>query len=186
MLSYLNQALSIYSAVLKAIVAFLPALIANCLPVLTVGKLIRETTPIDLNRKFIDGKPILGQSKSWEGFIVGVAGGGVVGLAYSIALGNTLWTAYGTFMGLGAMLGDTLNSFVKRRLNISSGEPFIPMDQLSFILVAYVLVKALNLDMLVKHDISLTELAIITYVTLVLHPLTNLIAYKLGLKNKPW
>ncbi|MCD6341224.1 MAG: CDP-archaeol synthase, partial [Desulfurococcales archaeon] len=35
-------------------------------------------------------------------------------------------------------------------------------------------------------NVGLTELAIIIYVVLVLHPLTNLIAYKLGLKDKPW
>lgn len=186
MLNYLEQTPSIYSAVVKAIIAFLPALIANCLPVLAIGKIVKKPTPVDLDHRFIDGRPILGRSKSWEGLILGVAGGFIVGLGYSAVLGNVLWTVYGGLMGFGAMFGDALNSFIKRRLNISPGEPFIPMDQLSFILVAYVLVKALNLDILVGLTLSLTELAIIVYVTLVLHPLTNLIAYKLGLKDKPW
>jgi len=185
-LSCVNQAHSIYSAVVNSILAFLPALIANGSPVVVIGKLIKKTTPMDFNRKFIDGRPILGRSKTWEGFIVGTLCGAITGAAYSAILSNMLWIIYGLLMGLGAMIGDSLNSFIKRRLNISPGEPFIPMDQLSFVLAAYALVKISGIDSLVGCNVGLTELAIIVYVVLVLHPLTNLIAYKLGLKDKPW
>ncbi|RLG77054.1 MAG: CDP-2,3-bis-(O-geranylgeranyl)-sn-glycerol synthase [Thermoprotei archaeon] len=185
-LSCVNQAHSIYSAVVNSILAFLPALIANGSPVVVIGKLIRKTTPMDFNHKFVDGRPILGRSKTWEGFIVGTICGSIAGAAYGIMLSNILWIVYGLLMGLGAMVGDALNSFIKRRLNIPPGKPFIPMDQLSFVLVAYALVKVAGIDSLVGYNVGLTELAIIIYVVLVLHPLTNLIAYKLGLKDKPW
>ena len=185
-LNYMNQAQSIYNTVVNSVLAFLPALIANGSPVLFIGKVIRRTTPMDFNHKFIDGKPILGRSKTWEGFIVGTVCGGLTGVAYGIVLNNILWAIYGLLMGLGAMLGDSLNSFIKRRLNIPPGDPFIPMDQLSFVLVAYILVKLSGIDSLVGHYIKTAELAVIVFMVLVLHPLTNLIAYKLGLKDKPW
>jgi len=185
-LNYVNQAQSIYNAIVNSILAFLPALIANGSPVVVIGKAIKKTTPMDFNHKFIDERPILGRSKTWEGFIVGTLCGTITGLVYGIILGNILWIVYGLLMGLGAMIGDSLNSFIKRRLNISPGEPFIPLDQLSFVLTAYAIVKASAIDSLVGHSISLVELAIIVYVVLVLHPLTNLVAYKLGLKDKPW
>ncbi|RLG80470.1 MAG: CDP-2,3-bis-(O-geranylgeranyl)-sn-glycerol synthase, partial [Thermoprotei archaeon] len=96
------------------------------------------------------------------------------------------WILYSIVMSLGAMIGDLANSFIKRRLHIKAGNPFIPLDQLSFILSSYALVKILGVDVLLGEEITLVHLSIMTYVALVLHPLANLIAYILKLKDRPW
>jgi len=171
-------------ALLRSAFLFLPAMVANALPVVISGVLHRKH-PLDLGLKFIDGRRLLGKNKSIEGFAAGIVGGILVGCIYTLVTHNIAWITYGAVSGIGAMAGDSLNSFVKRRLNIRSGDPFIPMDQLSFILVAYVLVVMLGIDNAVGIRLSLADLAIGIYIVMVLHPLTNLVAYFLKLKDTP-
>jgi len=55
------------------------------------------------------------------------------------------WLLFGFLMGFGALLGDMTKSFFKRRLGYAPGKPFIPFDQLDFVvgalLFTYPLVK---------------------------------------------
>jgi len=180
----LNWLTTFEYALLRATFLFFPAMVANALPVIT-SRIIHKKHPLDFGLKFIDGKRILGKNKSIEGFIAGVAGGFLVGCIYALITHNNAWITYGTVSGFGAMVGDSLNSFVKRRLNLSSGEPFIPMDQLSFILTAFVLITVLGVDNLAGIRLSITDLAMGIYIVMVLHPLTNLVAYFLKLKETP-
>jgi len=169
---------------LRSAFLFLPAMVANALPVVT-SRIIRKKHPLDFGLRFIDGRRLLGKNKSIEGFAAGVAGGLLVGCIYTLVTHNLAWITYGAVSGIGAMVGDSLNSFVKRRLNIRSGDPFVPMDQLSFILVTYILVTVLRVDDAVGIEMSLVDLAMGIYIVMVLHPLTNLIAYFLKLKDTP-
>jgi len=173
--------------IIISVIYFLPALIANALPVIFVGKIIKRRTPLDMGRNFIDGRRVLGPNKTVEGFVIGVAGGLVTGLTYYVLLlRNPYVIFYGLVMGLGAMIGDSINSFIKRRLDIPSGDPFIPLDQLSFILISYLLVKITGIDSLSIGLIDLHHLSTIVVIVMVVHPLSNLIAYLLKLKDKPW
>ena len=52
----------------------------------------------------------------------------------------------GFLLGFGALLGDALGSFLKRRLGIGRGKPAPILDQLDFIIVALILVLILILD----------------------------------------
>jgi len=183
----LNQESSeVINFILITVTYFLPALIANGAPVVFIGKLVKRPRPLDRNVLFIDGKPILGPNKTLEGFIIGVASGLIVGVAYSLIFNNVNFTIYGLTMGLGAMVGDAFNSFIKRRLSIRSGDPFIPMDQLSFIVSSYLLVKVLRIDRLCGINLGLKYFSMIVVIVLILHPLSNLVSYVLGLKDKPW
>ncbi len=171
-------------ALLRSVFLFLPAMVANAMPVVASG-IIRKKHPLDFGLRFVDGKRLLGKNKSIEGFVAGITGGLLIGCIYTLVTHNHGWITYGVISGIGAMVGDSLNSFVKRRLNIRSGDPFIPMDQLSFILVTYVLVTALRVNDAVGIEVSLVDLAMGVYIVMVLHPLTNLIAYFLKLKDTP-
>ncbi len=170
---------------MKSVFLFLPAMIANASPVM-VSNVVRNRHPLDRGKFFIDKKRILGDSKSVEGFIAGVLGGLLTGAIYVLVLANPYWLAYGAVSGFGAMAGDSINSFIKRRLGLKSGEPFIPLDQLSFILVAFALIKASNVDRLTGHPVTLVDFSMAVYIVMVLHPLTNLIAYLMGLKDEPY
>lgn len=86
---------------------------------------------------------------------------------------------YGTAFGAGALLGDLIKSFFKRRLNIAPGKPFIPFDQLDFVFGALIAVSPLFLP-------PWPVIAVIIVMTPPLHLLINVIAFRLKLKDVWW
>ena len=97
--------------IINSIVFMLPAYCANATPVIAGGGV-----PIDLGRKFIDGKPFFGMNKTYRGFFIGLIVGSCVGVAESFALPNQyLPIRYPLFFGpalsLGALLGDLAGAF---------------------------------------------------------------------------
>ncbi len=182
----LEELLASEVQVVRALLVFLPSFVANAFPVIFIRKLFRNPTPLDLGRTFIDGRRLLGDSKSVEGFIFGVLGGLLVGLAYTALTSEVFWLTFGVVMGVGAMLGDALNSFVKRRLKLKSGDPLPVLDQVTFVLGSYALIRATALDRGVPTGVGSSDLAWGVILALVLHPTTNALAYFLGLKDKPW
>ncbi|MEM4577162.1 MAG: CDP-2,3-bis-(O-geranylgeranyl)-sn-glycerol synthase [Candidatus Nezhaarchaeales archaeon] len=158
--------------VIKALLFILPAYIANMTP-LIVANVIRNRRPIDMGKYWIDGKRVLGDNKSVEGFASGVIAGIIVG----VALGSPF---RGFLMGLGAMAGDVLGSFVKRRLNIAQGESAPILDQYLFVLMA------LLFSSFAGYTATLEELAVILIVTPLLHLTGNYVAYLLKIKRKPF
>ena len=90
---------------------------------------------------------------------------------------NWMWTGLG--FGGGAMAGDCLKSWFKRRRGIAPGQRWVPFDQLDFVLGALVAVSPV---------IRLTpgDLATILVVSFVCDIAINQIAYRLGIKSNPW
>jgi CDP-2,3-bis-(O-geranylgeranyl)-sn-glycerol synthase len=87
----------------------------------------------------------------------------------------------------GAVCGDLIGSFLKRRFNIRSGAPFWIVDQLDFALVALLFVAipgfiAPNLFLL--PDIYIIVFLII--LTPAVSLIANTVAYAIGLKDVPW
>ncbi|MBD3205691.1 CDP-2,3-bis-(O-geranylgeranyl)-sn-glycerol synthase [Candidatus Bathyarchaeota archaeon] len=153
--------------VIQAVYLFLPAYFANASPVIFGGG-----APLDGGVNWLDGKPFLGGHKTTKGTIFGIVIGTIVGLAQGNLLGGAL-------QSVGAMLGDIITSFLKRRINIEPGESFPLADQLDFILFAVILSYPIQYQ-------SWETTILIIIVTLPLHYLTNVIAYFLGLKKHPW
>jgi len=151
----------------------IPCYIANATP-LIVARLIGKTHPLDGGRLFVDGQRILGDGKSIEGFISGILAGVLAGVIWGLTLLHSFMLAFGT------MLGDALGSFIKRRLRLERGSPAPLLDQLSFILVAMLLYK------LAGGGLTPEVTATVIVVTVPMHLVTNYIAYRLGLKNRPW
>ncbi|MEM0084998.1 MAG: CDP-2,3-bis-(O-geranylgeranyl)-sn-glycerol synthase [Candidatus Methanomethylicia archaeon] len=148
----------------------LPAYIANATPLI----MVRSGHPIDLNKKFIDGRPLLGPGKTIEGFFVGFISGILTGLLQNP--GN-LMRAF--TLSLGAMLGDLLGSFIKRRLNIGRGRPAPFLDQATFIIVALLLSSKFE-------SYTIWEMFTIILITIPIHLITNMVAYMVGIKKVPW
>lgn len=189
--------------VLTALWLMLPAYLSNMLPVFVGGG-----APIDLGRNWKDGKRILGDGKTWRGLL----------LAPLLAAGLTyflVWTArntaWGTWfpdwgpdpwwfvlaytLGLGALVGDAFESFVKRRTGRDRGEKWFPWDQLDFILGALLFgaLTGLVLDATgattpnaFEELFTLPRLLVILLLTPVLHLGVNFLGWKLGLKDVPW
>lgn len=165
-----------------------PAFVANSAPLLS-RRIVRTRHPIDLGRFFVDGKRVFGDNKTWEGFAAGVIAGTLTGIAlkpFYPAVGLAEMVIVGLVEGLGAMIGDLANSFVKRRLGMKPGTPLPVLDQTSFIIVAVIMVRVLHVDRLAWIELKLSGMLLAVLAALILHPLTNYIAYKLGLKEVPY
>ncbi len=166
--------MEITNLIVKAIIFILPAYCANATPVIAGGGL-----PIDLGRKFIDGKPIFGKNKTFRGFFVGLIVGTCVGLGESTIFKYPL--TFGLLLSLGALFGDLAGAFLKRRLGIAPGNLLPIVDQIDFV------VGALIFSLLLSSSLLTWELALtVLLITPPIHLLTNFTAYKLGLKRNPW
>jgi CDP-2,3-bis-(O-geranylgeranyl)-sn-glycerol synthase len=172
--------------VVYALFFIFPAYVANAMPVVLGGG-----APIDLGRKWFDGKPIFGSHKTIRGFAVGVTAGTLTGLAQEFVLHSVAPPDFvlpfqfsvivGFVVSLGALLGDLAHSFVKRRINIVEGAPLPVADQLDFV------VGAILLSFLASPPhLNVLTIVIILVITLPTHLLTNVIAYLAGVKKTPW
>ncbi len=158
-----------------------PAYVANSSPVLIKGK-----TPLDLGNKFLDNKRILGNSKTLEGFIGGIAAGTLIGLVITALYRIEFYpTVEAQIMGaltlsLGTLVGDSIGSFIKRRFGRKEGSPFF-LDSIMFIVVALLLTYPFA-----QSGYTLENLSFIIILTIIIHPLANILANKLGWKKVPW
>ena len=160
------------SACFDVVYFILPAYIAN-LSALALGGGI----PVDMNKKFFDKRHIIGNGVTWKGFILGTICGTIIGIIQGLISGNILnGLTLGFLLSFGALLGDAAGSFIKRRLNIDKGRPAPVLDQLDFIAGALILASLVV-------EISLTTVIIVAVLTLILHLLTNIIAYLIGMKD---
>ncbi len=181
--------MAILETILVAFWLMLPAYVPNNAAVLAGGG-----RPIDGGAEW-GGKRVLGDGKTWRGTAAGIlAGLALAGLLTMIGddVGSALGLTLPGFpplaaLGLagGAMLGDILASFLKRRTGRNRGAMFPGVDQLDFVVVSLPLVALLATEWFFEW-FTLEVLVVIVVLTPILHVLTNVIAYKLGLKNEPW
>ncbi|ASI99987.1 CDP-2,3-bis-(O-geranylgeranyl)-sn-glycerol synthase [Thermococcus gorgonarius] len=167
------------SSILWAFWYILPAYFANASPVVLGGG-----RPIDGGRNWRDGRRILGDGKTWRGFFGGVAAGTLVGvIQYFITPGfyGSLKTALllAFLLSFGALVGDLVGSFIKRRLNLPRGYPAVGLDQLGF------LISALAFAYPVK-TVSSGQMLALLILTPLIHWSANYFAYKMGWKSVPW
>ncbi|MGQ9565527.1 MAG: CDP-2,3-bis-(O-geranylgeranyl)-sn-glycerol synthase [Candidatus Bathyarchaeales archaeon] len=157
---------------LDALVFIFPAYCANAVPVIFGGGL-----PVDGGRLFRDGKPIFGAHKTWRGFVSGLVVGTLVGFGLSLLVEYNVLLGFA--ISLGALLGDLVEAFFKRRFGFAPGASFPVADQLDFV------VGALVFSLFVSPPTLLVAL-IVLVITPPIHLLTNLLAYVVGVKKEPW
>jgi len=158
-----------------------PAYCANAVPVIFGGR-----HPLDAGRTFFDGKPILGSHKTLRGFFSGLLVGTLVGFLQTLLFQHVLFqydvqfrydVLLGFMISLGALVGDLVESFIKRRLDLPPGSALPIADQLDFVAGAF-------LFSLPVSPPSLLTVLIILVITPSIHFLTNLLASLLGIKRK--
>ena len=181
--------MAVLETILVAFWAMLPAYVPNNAAVLAGGG-----RPIDGGRTWGDRR-ILGDGKTWRGTAVGTAVGAALALVLNAVagdVGSALDVSLPTFppavviaLPFGAMLGDILASFLKRRTGRQRGAAFPGVDQLDFVVVSLAL-AFLAAPGWFLETFTLPVLAVIVIITPILHVSTNVIAFKLGLKNEPW
>ncbi len=172
------------NSLIQIIWIIIPAYIANGTPVV-VAKLLSSRNiirhPIDFGKIFIDGRRVLGDSKSWEGLLSGIIAGLITSLLQYFIEDSSIVIVRGFILSIGAMAGDIIGAFIKRRIGLKPGEPLPIVDQLMFIVIALSLAISLNLI-----KITLVQFIFVLLLTFFLHIITNYIAYKLNLKDVPW
>jgi CDP-2,3-bis-(O-geranylgeranyl)-sn-glycerol synthase len=172
---------------------FAPAGIAN-LAAFAAGKmkiLQKFNYPVDCYKKF-HGKRILGNHKTFRGFVAAIISGilfcllevwlynnvpvirQVVSLNYSFI--NPL--ILGALLGFGALFGDTIKSLFKRLINIPPGESWFPFDQTDYIL------GGITFSLLYIR-FSPGDYLVLFIVWFLVHPLTNFVGYLLRLRKQP-
>ena len=177
------------SLVATAFWAMLPAYVPNNAAVLAGGG-----RPIDGGRTW-GGRRVLGDGKTWRGTAVGTligvllaVGLNVINAPVSTALGVDLPVFplhAAVALAFGAMLGDITASFIKRRSGRERGASFPGLDQLDFVVVSLLLAFVVASDWFLA-TFTPAVLAVILIITPILHVGTNIIAYKIGVKNEPW
>ncbi|MFW6265223.1 MAG: CDP-2,3-bis-(O-geranylgeranyl)-sn-glycerol synthase [Halanaeroarchaeum sp.] len=181
--------MNVLSVVAVAVWAMLPAYIPNNAAVLAGGG-----RPIDGGRTW-GGRRVLGDGKTWRGAAVGVTAGLVVAAvlnAIEPSASAALGVAVPRFpplvalaLAAGAMLGDILASFLKRRTGRERGAAFPVVDQLDFVVVALLATYLAAPAWFVSVFTPPVVVAVLV-LTPALHLATNGIAYFLGLKDEPW
>lgn len=159
--------------------------LANMAPVF-VKSIPFLTAPIDGGKSW-RGKRLLGNNKTWRGAIsscvVGIGGmfliAGISWAVWSSSIPILVSITVGFLIGLGTVIGDLFFSFVKRQLSIAPGRPFIPFDQIDWVIGSWLLYS-------IVIDTSLMTLLILMFIIVPIHIATNVIGYFFGLKDTYW
>jgi CDP-2,3-bis-(O-geranylgeranyl)-sn-glycerol synthase len=157
--------------------------------------------PMDFGRNWSNGSRILGASKTWSGFLFGSLLPIPIVLLQAwlilIAPPNlqlvphyapTVWAAVPIAFLLcgGALTGDAMGSFIKRRLGWGSGTRVIGLDQLPFVLFPIGLGLVLYPSVFVPTFFSAEALLWVLLLTVGLHTAFNWVGFKIGIKRVPW
>ncbi len=168
---------------LLAMIAFLlPCYFANAAPVILGGG-----ARMDFDIKLGDGGDLLGKTKTIRGFLGGVGIGivvaGIISVLFPMLIFGDQKTLFlsGVLLSIGALVGDAVGSFIKRRMGIESGKPLILVDQLDFIAGALVFAYPVA-----NSVYTLESIIFMVALTYVLHVISNAAANKVGLKKVPW
>jgi CDP-2,3-bis-(O-geranylgeranyl)-sn-glycerol synthase len=125
-----------------------------------------------------DGERIFGDHKTIRGLLSGLAVGVTVGIFESL-LSRTCMIRMAALASVGALLGDLGGAFIKSRMKIAPGQPLPGVDQLDFVIGAVLAISVI-------YTPTLGTLLILFCVTPPIHFLTNVCAYRLGLKANYW
>ncbi|HLF23267.1 MAG TPA: CDP-2,3-bis-(O-geranylgeranyl)-sn-glycerol synthase [Burkholderiales bacterium] len=185
---------------IQAIWLMLPAYVANMTPVFAGGG-----APVDLGRSW-RGTRVFGDGKTWRGLLVGVAAGMGVAAALHFAAPSTggvlsdfgagpAFLFVGLALGGGALFGDLVKSFFKRRSGRARGAPWFPFDQLDFVLGALVFSWIVS-EYAVRtghagrnwflDNFTVPILILVIVLSPLLHIGANRLGHALGKKEVPW
>ncbi len=178
---------------LQCMYLILPAAFANMAPVIFKNSFKWMAIPVD-GGNMLRGKPLFGPHKTLRGFVVGTL------LAILVSLVQAYFSKYpameqfsiidfgqgygfaamvGFLMGFGALFGDLMKSFIKRRIGIEAGKPFIPFDEIDFA-IGGLAFSALAID--IPWHIAMVSLGL----AFIFHIITNHLAFYLKIRNEKW
>lgn len=177
--------MSIIEIIITAFWLMVPSYISNSSAVFFGGG-----KPIDLGSKW-KGKRVLGDGKTWRGGIGGFLCGFITAHIFNFINSNIALTfpmfplLASISLPLGAILGDIVASFIKRRIGHSRGEPLIGVDQLDFVMGSWIFTIILA-PVWFQEFFTISILLAIVFITPLIHFSANLLGYSIGIKKEPW
>ena len=180
--------------VLFALWFFLPAGIANVTPIFAahIPGLRKLSMPLDMGKTY-KGKPIFGSHKTWRGIVTGVIFATLTLWLQQLAVENYAWAQsltsdvdyahlpvllLGPLFALGALGGDAIESFFKRQKGVAPGHGWFPFDQIDYIIGGAIATMPFV-------TLSIWQYAWLVLLWLVVHVISTVIGYFLGLKERP-
>ena len=165
-----------FSQIFAAFVFFLPAYVAN-----TGAGFFGGGSALDRGRVLWDGRRVFGSGKTVRGTLAGIGVGTLYKIFENIVgtqpVSNELLLAF--LLSAGAMGGDLVGSFIKRRIGIESGESAPLLDQLDFALGALFLATFIT-------PVSTETVIILLLITPIGHLGVNITGFLLHRKEVPW
>jgi CDP-2,3-bis-(O-geranylgeranyl)-sn-glycerol synthase len=180
-------------SILFALWFFLPAGLANGAPVIAnqMPVLKNYKQPLDFGKKY-RGQRIFGNNKTFRGLLTGIVVAIVTVFLQQLAYENIAFVRdfslidysmqsaiiLGGLLGAGALIGDALESFIKRQLHIASGESWFPFDQLDYVFGG-LLFASFVISLAFKYYV------LILLIWFSMHIIFAYLFYLLGYKDKP-
>lgn len=148
--------------------------VANGTPVVAT-KLLGDafSRPLDGGALFIDGRPLFGAAKTIRGIVLAL-----LATPIAAALMGLGW-GVGAVVAIGAMAGDLLSSFVKRRLGLPPSSMAIGLDQIPESLLPLAAARLLV-------PVTLLDIAIGTAIFFVGELALSRILFRLRLRDRPY
>jgi CDP-2,3-bis-(O-geranylgeranyl)-sn-glycerol synthase len=170
-------------SLVEAVWFILPAYIANSMAINVSGLPILKAfkTPVDFGLSW-RGKRILGDGKTWRGWIAGTLFAGLTAAfqqQYPQPGLFPMTVSLGLLLGCGAMVGDMAESMLKRRMGMDRGHPLFILDQTDYIFGAFFFAWLIV-------PVDLGYLALTLFITVPIHFVCSAIAWIVGLKKNPW
>ena len=157
-----------------ALVLLLLLIVANGAPILAQRLLgDRLGLPLDGGLVLADGRRLLGRSKTVRGIVSAL----LLTPAAALVLGETLWL--GAVIAVGAMLGDLLSSFLKRRLGLVPSSQALGLDQIPEALLPLLLVSR-------PLELQAPTIAGLVAAFVVLELLLSKLLYRLRIRTRPY
>jgi CDP-2,3-bis-(O-geranylgeranyl)-sn-glycerol synthase len=161
---------------LEALLLFLPAGVANSTPPL-LTRFLGAGRPIDGGRSW-RSLPLLGAHKTWQGLIGGTLAGFLTFVVQRRIDHLQIPLIAGVAMSFGALAGDLVKSFVKRRFAVEPGRAWFPLDQLDYVFGAL-----LASAPFIPLSPALIGATIAVYFAL--HLVVSAIGFAVGVKDSP-
>ncbi len=163
---------------LQLLYFMLPAYFANMSPVFGRFFLKNFNTPVS--------QRYLGSHKTWKGFILGILAAIIVSFVQFKLDLTTLnlidynnWLLFGFLMGFGALFGDAVKSFFKRRLKIRPGVPWVPFDEIDYSIGSLVFASFIYFP-------GWLDSFVIIIMNFFLHIIVNHLAFFLHIRGEKW
>ncbi len=182
---------------LQSFYLLLPAYFANMAPVI-FKKVNFFNVPVDFgytlkikrSKKKNSRDRIFGNHKTWRGIFFATVMGIVITSIQYLVQNNLFvyqiklfpynnWLLIGFLLGFGAIFGDLIKSFFKRRLHIDDGKPLYFFDQLDYVAGSYLF---LSFYYVVSLEIIIASVVLSFGLTVVV----NHLSYFFGIRKEKW